>query len=103
MTKFTPGSYAWMTETVTPVRNLMLAGDHIKHGPGAMYGARGLSQEKALVTGLAAANACARAAGRAVPARLEPRSVEPDEAHIAAGRRLLAGLRAAQGVLPRLG
>ena len=81
VTKLCPGSYAWMTGTATPVANLMLAGDHIRHGHGS-HGARGLSQEKALVTGYLAAAACARDAGIRVPRESRPLDVEPDEAHI---------------------
>lgn len=92
VTKFCPGSYSWMAETQTPLPNLVLAGDHIKHGPGS-HGARGLSQEKALVTGYLAGAACARAAGLRVPKSAAPLDVEPDEAHVAAAKEWLREAR----------
>jgi uncharacterized protein with NAD-binding domain and iron-sulfur cluster len=101
VTKFSPGSYAWMTTTTTPVANLVLAGDHVRHGPGAVHGARGLSQEKALVTGMMAGNTCARLARRPVPASMEPKDVEPDEPHFTAARELLRVARRAP-TFPRL-
>ncbi|KAK3252317.1 hypothetical protein CYMTET_38379 [Cymbomonas tetramitiformis] len=87
VTKFSPGSYAWMPDSVTSLSNLMLAGDHIKHGPSA-HGARGLSQEKALVTGMIAANVCAERKGLRVPTKLRPIPVERDEIHIAAAKEI---------------
>mmetsp|Transcript_12269 Transcript_12269/g.34490 ORF Transcript_12269/g.34490 Transcript_12269/m.34490 type:complete len:405 (+) Transcript_12269:168-1382(+) len=94
VTKFSPGSYQWMPTTSTPVSNLFLAGDHISHGPSA-HGARGLSQEKALVTGYLAALACAKDAGVKVYPSSNPLDVEPDEAHVAWAKDLLLAARQA--------
>lgn len=52
VTLFGPGSHQHMPETATSLRNVFMAGDWLRQGPGA-HGARGLSQEKAYVTGLA--------------------------------------------------
>jgi hypothetical protein len=75
------------------------AGDWVAQGPGT-HGAKGLSQEKAYVTGLQAGNAAARRCGLVPQARALP--PEPDEPHIAAAKEaarvakvLEAGLRAA--------
>ena len=62
-----------------------MAGDLVRNGPGdfgAHRGARGLSQEKSLVTGLAAAVEADRELGSGSNL-VEPLSVEPDEAHVA--------------------
>ena len=82
-----------------------VAGDHVWQGPGS-HGARGLSQEKALVSGMAAADAAAAAFGRIAgeesrratsttttraPARIL--DVEPDEPHVAAGAAAAKALR----------
>eukprot|EP00898_Chlorokybus_atmophyticus_P004548 jgi/Chlat1/5094/Chrsp33S05020 len=58
VTLFGPGSHQHMPTTQTSILNVFIAGDWLKQGPGS-HGARGLSQEKAYVTGLQAANAAA--------------------------------------------
>mmetsp|Transcript_3449 Transcript_3449/g.12444 ORF Transcript_3449/g.12444 Transcript_3449/m.12444 type:complete len:551 (-) Transcript_3449:93-1745(-) len=82
VTKFVPGSHAWMPPIRSSVANLFFAGDYVKHGPNE-HGARGLSQEKAYVTGMQAALECSRAEGLPIPAAAVPIDVEPDEEHIA--------------------
>mmetsp|Transcript_50548 Transcript_50548/g.135672 ORF Transcript_50548/g.135672 Transcript_50548/m.135672 type:complete len:193 (+) Transcript_50548:168-746(+) len=52
-THFAPGSRAHRPRQPTAIKNLFLAGDYVK---GLRHGAEGLSQERALVTGFAAAN-----------------------------------------------
>ena len=62
-----------------------MAGDLVKNGPGefdAHLGARGLSQEKSLVTGLQAAVLASEDFNGGRIAR--PQAVEPDEPHILA-------------------
>ena len=49
-TIFSPGSYRNRPAQQTPLPNLFLAGDYVRESP--MHGADGLSQERALVTGL---------------------------------------------------
>ena len=90
-----------------------VAGDHVWQGPGS-HGARGLSQEKALVSGMAAADAAAAAFGRIAgeesrratsttttraPARIL--DVEPDEPHVAAAKDALRAADALEAFLPR--
>jgi hypothetical protein len=61
----------------------MLAGDYIK---GLDHGANGLSQERAYVTGLAAANLVMQQLGQGTPAEILP--VEADEGHIRAAKQV---------------
>jgi len=86
---FAPGSHGAMPTTEPPgaPRGLFIAGDCVKQGPGEVAshrGARGLSQEKALVTGLQAAAAAAELQG--LPPR-PAQQAEADEPHIAAAKR----------------
>ncbi len=81
------------------------AGDWVKQGPGT-HAAKGLSQEKAFVTGLQAGNAAARRCGLAPRARVLP--AEPAEPHMAAAKEAARVARALEGAaraalpLPRL-
>ena len=83
-TLFSPGSYRNRPPQNTPLPNLFLAGDFVRESP--MHGADGLSQERALVTGLMAANLVVDKFKVGVPARIL--DVEADEPHIDAGKRL---------------
>lgn len=56
---FSPGSFKSRPTTETPLRNLVCAGDWVRLGS-REHGAKGLCQERALVTGLEAANSLAR-------------------------------------------
>ncbi|KAH9568425.1 hypothetical protein CY35_03G076600 [Sphagnum magellanicum] len=87
VTLFAPGSHQHMPTTKTSFANAFMAGDWLQQGPGS-HGARGLSQEKAFVTGILAANEVARS--QAVNAQAKVIEVEEDEAHIAL---LKSGLR----------
>ena len=85
---FAPGSHAAMPTTEPPgaPRGLYVAGDCVKQGPDEVAshrGARGLSQEKALVTGLQAAVAAAERRG--LPPR-PAQQAEADEPHITAAK-----------------
>ncbi|KAF8066234.1 pds [Scenedesmus sp. PABB004] len=96
VTHFSPGSYVARPYQVTSLRNVFIAGDWVK---GVPHGANGLSQERALVTGLIAANlvidACGGRGAKAVVL-----DVEPDEPHVAAAK---AANQAVRGVLDGLG
>jgi len=93
VTLFGPGSHQHMPSTTTSFQNVFMSGDWLQQGPGAAHGARGLSQEKALVTGLLAANAAASSLG--VTSQVEVVPVEDNEAHIAAGKSAVQGIRQA--------
>uniref|UniRef100_A0A7I4C4P7 Amine oxidase domain-containing protein n=1 Tax=Physcomitrium patens TaxID=3218 RepID=A0A7I4C4P7_PHYPA len=92
VTLFGPGSHQHMPSTTTSFQNVFMSGDWLRQGPGA-HGARGLSQEKAFVTGLIAANAAAASVG--LQAQVEILAVDEDEAHIAAGKAAVQGARRA--------
>lgn len=92
VTLFGPGSHQHMPSTTTSFQNVFMSGDWLQQGPGA-HGARGLSQEKALVTGLLAANAAASRLGLSSQVEVVP--VEENEAHIAAGKSAAQALRQA--------
>ncbi|CAL8469873.1 g9415 [Coccomyxa elongata] len=79
VTHFSPGSYASRPLQMTSFGNVFMAGDWVK---GVPHGANGLSQERAYVTGLRAANMVVDRLGRGVHADILP--VEPDEPYIAA-------------------
>lgn len=51
VTRFSPGSHEQLPGISTSIPNLYVAGDCVKQGPGT-HGCKGLSQEKAYVTGL---------------------------------------------------
>ncbi|GBF97597.1 amine oxidase [Raphidocelis subcapitata] len=90
VTHFSPGSLASRPFQATGVPNLFLAGDWVK---GLDHGANGLSQERAYVTGLTAANLVVGSLGHGAPAPIV--DVERAEPHIAAGREVVAALRGA--------
>lgn len=92
VTLFGPGSHQHMPSTTTSFQNVFMSGDWLQQGPGA-HGARGLSQEKAFVTGLLAANTAASSLD--LQSQVEVIPVEADEAHIAAGKSAAQGLRQA--------
>ena len=106
-TRFSPGSHA-CTPSLKPEgapRGLYVAGDLVKQGPAefdAHLGARGLSQEKALVTGLAAGRAAATDFAQRADPQCAPLAVERDEPHIAAAREAARAARAAGVRLPVL-
>lgn len=51
VTRFSPGSHDQLPGITTSIPNLYVAGDCVRQGPGT-HGCKGLSQEKAYVTGL---------------------------------------------------
>lgn len=81
VTHFSPGSAQWRPAQATSFPNLFLAGDWVR---GLDHGANGLSQERAWVSGLAAANLVVSHLGEGQAAKILP--VEPDEPHIAAAK-----------------
>ena len=94
VTKFAPGTASLLPKTrVGGLDNFFVAGDYVWQGPDS-HGARGLSQEKALVSGLCAADAAAewarRKTGRFDMSRGGKASVirqtAPDEDHVAAAK-----------------
>lgn len=94
VTHFSPGSNRHRPEQLTSFGNVVLAGDWVK---GVPHGANGLSQERAWVTGLTAANLVVDRLGVGRKATVLP--VEPDEPHIVAAKEanrrakeLIAGL-----------
>jgi uncharacterized protein with NAD-binding domain and iron-sulfur cluster len=95
VTHFSPGSYPDRPFQTCSVPNVFLAGDWVK---GVPHGANGLSQERAYVTGLTAANLVVGRLGKGSPAAVLP--VEPDEPHITAGKQ---AVRAAKELAAGLG
>jgi uncharacterized protein with NAD-binding domain and iron-sulfur cluster len=75
---------------VTSLPRTFLAGDWVK---GVPHGANGLSQERAYVTGLTAANLVIDALGGPASAKATILDVEPDEPHIVLGKQLDRGAR----------
>eukprot|EP00879_Flechtneria_rotunda_P028371 GHRR01030475.1.p1 GENE.GHRR01030475.1~~GHRR01030475.1.p1 ORF type:complete len:457 (+),score=95.91 GHRR01030475.1:1370-2740(+) len=88
VTHFSPGSYANRPYQVTSICNCYLAGDWVK---GVLHGANGLSQERAYVTGLTAANLVIDQCG--VGQKAVVLDVESDEPHIAAAKQLNQSVR----------
>ncbi|MGK7910482.1 MAG: FAD-dependent oxidoreductase [Synechococcus sp.] len=96
VTHFSPGSYQYLMPARTGYPNVFVSGDWIINSHGSW------SQEKALVTGLEAANLVVSQLGQGEPARIIP--IEPDEPHIEALRSLNQNVRAfARDWLPNLG
>ncbi|KAG2487929.1 hypothetical protein HYH03_013509 [Edaphochlamys debaryana] len=94
---FAPGCAQHMPTAATPEPGLFVAGDWLRQGA-AQPGPKGLSQEKAYVTGLEAGNLAAKSVGLSPVAQVLP--PEADESHIAAGKEALRQLRAAVRGLP---
>ena len=106
--RWTPGTHS-ATPAIKPAeapKGLLIAGDLVKNGPeefSAHLGARGLSQEKSLVTGLQAAILAIqefedRSGRMNIPA---PVAVEPDELHIQGLKESLRFARSS-GLVPLL-
>lgn len=104
-THFQPGSHSHtpaMRPRGAPL-GVYVAGDLVKQGPAerdAHRGARGLSQEKALVTGIAAGGAAAADVLGVKALTLAPLAVEDDEPHIEALKDAARTARAAGLRLP---
>lgn len=81
VTHFSPGSYTSRPLQTTSIGNVFMAGDWVK---GLDHGANGLSQERAYVTGLTAANLVIQGLSYGVPAEIIP--VQEDEPHVIAAR-----------------
>lgn len=81
VTHFSPGSYASRPMQSTSIPNVFMAGDWVK---GLDHGANGLSQERAYVTGLVAANLVVNRLGFGEQCKVL--DVEEDEAHITFGK-----------------
>ncbi|KAH7298217.1 hypothetical protein KP509_25G032300 [Ceratopteris richardii] len=85
VTCFGPGSHQHMPSTTTSFSNVFMAGDWLKQGPGS-HGAKGLSQEKAYVTGLQAANSALKYMG--VPMMAKIIDAEEDELQFTVAKSL---------------
>ena len=83
VTHFSPGSFKNRPYQTTSFRNVFLAGDWVR---GVDHGANGLSQERAWVTGLTAANLVVDLFGCGTKAEIL--DVEADELHIASAKRI---------------
>jgi len=83
VTHFSPGSERYRMTQTTSFDNVFVAGDWVKE---LDHGSNGLSQERAYVTGLSAANLAMSKLGLSKKAGIL--QVEPDEAHIAAAKQL---------------
>ncbi|BAY32043.1 amine oxidase [Nostoc carneum NIES-2107] len=93
VTHFAPGSYRYMSPATTSFTNVFMSGDWIVTPHGSW------SQEKAYVTGLAAANSVISYLGAGQPAKILP--VETDEPHILAARSLNQTVRQlSKSILP---
>lgn len=91
-THFAPGSRRHRPTQCTDVPNLFFAGDYVK---GLDHGAEGLSQERALVSGYAAANLAMdflEEAGAYGLRRQYVRDLSPDEPQVELMRKLWKGL-----------
>jgi uncharacterized protein with NAD-binding domain and iron-sulfur cluster len=95
VTHFSPGSFQNRPFQATSIPNVFMAGDWVK---GVDHGANGLSQERAYVTGLLAANLVCQRLGTGHQGPILP--VEPDEPHIQIGRDLN---RSVKDAISRLG
>jgi uncharacterized protein with NAD-binding domain and iron-sulfur cluster len=90
VTHFSPGSLSARPRQTTSFANVFIAGDYVRDAPTV---ADGLSQERAYVTGLAAAGLACEAAGvGSAPVIPAP---EPDEPHIALAKRTARAVRGA--------
>lgn len=88
VTHFSPGLYANRPLQTCSIPNAFLAGDWVK---GVPHGAKGLSQERAYVTGLRAANLVIGHLGIGQEASIL--EVEPDEPHMAFGKAAARSVR----------
>ena len=88
VTHFSPGSYANRPLQSTSIPNVFMAGDWVK---GVPHGANGLSQERAYVTGLIAANRVCEHLGHGEVC--DVLDVEADEPHIELGKDFVRGAR----------
>mmetsp|Transcript_17360 Transcript_17360/g.41115 ORF Transcript_17360/g.41115 Transcript_17360/m.41115 type:complete len:388 (+) Transcript_17360:1-1164(+) len=84
---FSPGSYTSRPTLETPLTNLVCAGDWVRLGE-REHGSKGLCQERALVTGLEAANSLARRGilGARAVREHEVIPVRDDELQVQVGR-----------------
>jgi hypothetical protein len=98
---FSPGSFLKRPPLETSIPNLKCAGDWVRMGE-REHGAKGLCQERALVSGLEAANALARSGVLGDQRRREHDvlQVRDDEPQVVAGR---AANKAVQELLGRVG
>ena len=94
VTHFSPGSYPSRPLQRTSLGNVYMAGDWVR---GLDHGANGLSQERAYITGLAAANLVIQSLSYGVAADIIP--VEEDEPHVTAAK---GANQAVQGLLESL-
>ncbi|DBA90704.1 TPA: hypothetical protein ACH3X1_003920 [Trebouxia sp. C0004] len=97
VTAFAPGSHASMPPTGVSLPGVFMAGDWLAQGP-ATHGAKGLSQEKAYVTGLQAGNQAAQMLNHTPQVKVLP--VEADEAHIVSAKKAVKQARSAFSMLP---
>lgn len=97
VTAFAPGSHASMPPTGVSLPGVFMAGDWLAQGP-ATHGAKGLSQEKAYVTGLQAGNQAAQLLSHTPHVKVLP--VETDEAHIVSAKKAVKQTRSAFSMLP---
>ena len=81
VTHFSVGSHKNRPEQKTSCRNLFISGDWVKN---LDHGSKGLSQERAYISGLVAANMICDVLGQGEPAKII--DTEEDEAHIALGK-----------------
>jgi uncharacterized protein with NAD-binding domain and iron-sulfur cluster len=96
VTHFFPGSYQFMLPGQTPIANLFMSGDWIVNSHGSW------SQEKAYVTGLAAANQVISQCRQGMLANILP--VAADEPHIQAARLVNRGWREfSKTIFPQFG
>jgi len=89
VTWFSPGSFRSRPPIETSVPNLVCAGDWVRMGK-REHGAKGLCQERALVSGYEAANALARSGvlGETHRTEHEVIPIRPDEPQVVAARAL---------------
>eukprot|EP01026_Neomeris_dumetosa_P032811 TRINITY_DN2607_c0_g1_i1.p1 TRINITY_DN2607_c0_g1~~TRINITY_DN2607_c0_g1_i1.p1 ORF type:complete len:373 (-),score=56.80 TRINITY_DN2607_c0_g1_i1:222-1292(-) len=87
-TKFSVGSFKNRPNPNTSFDNVFLAGDWVK---GVPHGANGLSQERAYVTGLYAANLIIDKFG--MGSRKQILDVEADEPHVVFGKQVIQDVR----------
>lgn len=82
---FSPGSYEKRPTLETPLENLVCAGDWVRMGE-REHGAKGLCQERALVSGLEAANLLARRGVLGTSSEHDIIPVRDDELQVQLGR-----------------